>query len=75
MHPCKHTKRGVEDIFTWLMLKLEPKKPTTNNIKSYTQYVNKLKAIRQQVNINLDFIAQIRALLQCSRPSLLMTAA
>jgi TnpA family transposase len=49
-----------EDIFTWIMLKLEPKKPTLNNIKGYIQYVTKLKDIRQQLNINLDFIAPAR---------------
>lgn len=48
------------NILTWLMLKLEPKKPTTNNIKGYIQYVNKLKEIRQQVKVNLDFIAPAR---------------
>jgi hypothetical protein len=32
-----------ENTLTWLMLKLEPKKPTTNNIKGYIQYVNNLK--------------------------------
>lgn len=49
-----------ENTLTWLMLKLEPKKPTTNNIKGYIQYVNKLKDIRQRININLDFIAPAR---------------
>jgi hypothetical protein len=53
-------KTDDENTLTWLMLKLEPKKPTTNNIKGYVQYVNKLKDIRQRVNINLDFIAPAR---------------
>ena len=42
------------------MLKLEPKKPTTNNIKGYVQYVNKMISLRQQLNINLDFIPPVR---------------
>ena len=42
------------------MLKLEPKKPTTNNIKGFIQYVNSMSAIRQKININLDFIAPAR---------------
>lgn len=49
-----------EDVLSWSMLKMEPKKPTTNNIKGYVQYVNKMKAIRQKININLDFIAPAR---------------
>jgi TnpA family transposase len=48
------------NTLTWKMLKLEPKKPTTNNIKGYIQYVNKLKDIRQRININVDFIAPAR---------------
>ena len=31
------------NIYHGLMLKQEPKKPTTNNIKEFIQYVNKLK--------------------------------
>lgn len=49
-----------EDVLSWSMLKLEPKKPTTNNIKKYVHYVNKMKGIRQQININLDFISPAR---------------
>lgn len=49
-----------ENFLFWSMLKLEPKKPTTNNIKGYVQYVNKMKAIRRQINVNLDFIAPAR---------------
>lgn len=47
-------------ILSWQMLKLEPKKPTTNNIKGFVQYVNKMRTLRQTVNINLDFIAPAR---------------
>jgi TnpA family transposase len=49
-----------EDVFTWSMLKMEPKKPSTTNIRLYVQYVVKMKAIRQSININLDFIAPAR---------------
>jgi hypothetical protein len=48
------------EVLSWSMLKLEPKKPTTHNIKGYVQYVNNLKALRQKININLDFIAPAR---------------
>jgi hypothetical protein len=32
----------------------------TNNIKGFVQYVNKMRALRQKININLDFIAPAR---------------
>jgi TnpA family transposase len=48
------------EILSWLMLKLDPKKPTTNNIKEYIQYVNKMKTLRQKINIGLDFIVPTR---------------
>lgn len=48
------------EILSWTMLKLEPKKPTSNNIKKYIQYVNKMKSLRQKLNINLDFISPQR---------------
>lgn len=44
-------------ILSWQMLKLEPKKPTTNNIKGFVQYVNKMRILRKKINIILDFIA------------------
>ena len=49
-----------DDVLTWSMLKLEPKKPSTNNVRMYVQYVVKMKAIRRLININLDFIAPAR---------------
>lgn len=49
-----------DEILSWQALKLESKKPTTNNIKSYVQYVNKLKAIREKINIDMDFITPAR---------------
>jgi len=49
-----------DEMLSWQMLKLEPKKPTTNNIKGFVQYVNKMRALRQKSNINLDFIAPAR---------------
>ena len=48
------------EIFSWSMLKQESKKPTTNHIKNYIDYVNKMKDLRQKINIPLDFIAPAR---------------
>ncbi|MBS0351530.1 MAG: hypothetical protein JSR33_10180, partial [Proteobacteria bacterium] len=47
-------------ILSWAMLKLEPKKPTTNNIKSYTRYVSTMLELRQQFELSLDFIVPAR---------------
>ncbi len=47
-------------ILSWQMLKMEPKKPTTNNIKSFVQYVNKMRKLRQKINVNFDFIVPAR---------------
>jgi hypothetical protein len=47
-------------VLSWAMLKLEPKKPTTNNIKDYIQYVNTMLKLRQQFDLSLDFIAPAR---------------
>lgn len=49
-----------DDSLTWAMLKLAPKKPTQNNVKSFVKHVNKMRALRQEININLDFIAPSR---------------
>jgi Tn3 transposase DDE domain/Domain of unknown function (DUF4158) len=49
-----------EDILSWSMLKLEPKKPTLNNIKGYVHYVDNLRVLYQKININLDFISPTR---------------
>jgi hypothetical protein len=48
------------EILSWAMLKLEPKKPTTNNIKDYIRYVNTMLKLRQQFDLSLDFIAPTR---------------
>ncbi len=48
------------DHLSWFALKQEPKKPTTNNIKQYVNYVNRLKSIRQKVNFDLNFITPAR---------------
>ncbi len=42
------------------MLKLEPKRPTINNIKAFVQYINKMRALRQRINIDLEFITPAR---------------
>jgi len=49
-----------EDSLTWLTLKTEAKKPTRNKIHDYVNYVEKLKALRESIPINLDFIAPAR---------------
>ena len=51
---------GDVDSLTWATLKLAPKKPTQNNVKSFVKHVNKMRALRQEININLDFIAPSR---------------
>lgn len=48
------------NALSWTMLKLESKKPTSNNIKQYIQYVNSMEKLRQKININLDFISPTR---------------
>ncbi len=49
-----------EDLLTWAALKTEAKKPTLNKIKKYVSYVNKLKALRQIINADLEFIPPAR---------------
>ena len=49
-----------DEVLSWSLLKLEPKRPTTNNIKEYVQYVSTMKSLRQKININLDFITPAR---------------
>lgn len=48
------------EVLSWQMLKLDPKKPTANNMREYIQYVNKMKTLRQKINISLDFIVPTR---------------
>ena len=48
------------DYLSWVALKQEPKKPTTNNVKQYVSYVNRLKLLRQKVDFNLSFITPAR---------------
>ncbi len=47
-------------FLSWATLKLEPKKPTTNNVRGFVQYVNNMRKLRQKININLDFITPAR---------------
>jgi TnpA family transposase len=54
------TDDSHSETLSWSMLKLEPKKPTTNNIKGYIQYVNRMTALSQKINISIDFIAPAR---------------
>jgi len=49
-----------DEDWSWSQLKLESKKPTPKNIRKFAQYVNKIKALHQKININLDFIAPAR---------------
>lgn len=46
--------------WSWSELKTEPKKPTPNNIKIFTAYVQKLQILREKFNLNLDFILPAR---------------
>ncbi len=56
----KVNEKDDKDLLSWTMLKLEPKKPTANNIKKYILYVTRMRSLRQNLNINLDFIAPAR---------------
>ena len=63
-------KRWVDDLlssgekeheeWTWHGLKLEARKPTTRNMRLFIGYVNRLKILREQFSMNLDFIAPKR---------------
>lgn len=48
------------DNLSWFLVKQEPKKPTTNNVKQFTGYVNRMRALQQQINIDLSFITTAR---------------
>jgi len=54
------TDNSGDKDWSWSQLKLESKKPTLKNIRKFAQYVNKIKALHQKININLDFIAPAR---------------
>lgn len=54
------TNEGDEDILPWALLKLEPKKPTKNNMKDFIRHVNELLELRQKINVPIDFIAPAR---------------
>ena len=45
---------------TWSQLKTEPEKPTTNKVRTFIKHVNDLRVLRQEININLDFITPSR---------------
>src|SRR3990167_7897862 len=49
-----------QDHLSWFLLKQEPKKPTTNNIKYFINYVNRMRTLQQKINIDLGFIAPAR---------------
>lgn len=48
------------DNLSWVKLKQEPKKPTTNNIREFINFVNKLDSLRQKINFDLGFITPTR---------------
>lgn len=54
------TDEPGDNPITWSMLKLEPKKPTPNNVKTFVKHVNNMRELRQEININLDFITPSR---------------
>jgi TnpA family transposase len=49
-----------DDHLPWFALKQEPKKPTTNNIKEFANYVKRLRSLRQKINFDVSFIAPSR---------------
>jgi len=40
-----------QDDFSWFLLKKDPKKPTTNNVKQFIIYVNKMRELQNKINI------------------------
>lgn len=55
------TKVDNDDtLLSWFMLKQEPRKPTTNNVKEFIIYAKKMKSILQKINVDLSFIAPAR---------------
>jgi TnpA family transposase len=56
----EETTENTSDFLSWTMLKLEPKKPTYNNIKDFVHYVNKMIALREKINVDIDFITPAR---------------
>lgn len=50
----------VEDEWTWFGLKKEPKSPTSKNMRNFIAYVNRLKQLREQLYVDINFIAPSR---------------
>jgi TnpA family transposase len=50
----------TQDEWTWFGLKQEPRSPTSNNMRNFISYVNQLKQLREQLFVNVDFIAPAR---------------
>lgn len=50
----------TQEEWTWFGLKQEPRSPTSNNMRSFISYVNRLKQLREQLFVNVDFIAPTR---------------
>lgn len=49
-----------EKEWSWLDLKQEPKSPTPNNMRCFIAYVSRLKNLREQLFVDVDFIAPTR---------------
>jgi TnpA family transposase len=50
----------VEKSWTWKTIKQEPKGPTPKNMKEYIDHVDRLKKIRQQFQLDINFILPAR---------------
>ena len=50
----------TQDEWRWFGLKQEPRSPTSNNMRNFIAYVNRLKQLREQLFVNVDFIAPAR---------------
>ncbi|MFN3233858.1 MAG: Tn3 family transposase [Gammaproteobacteria bacterium] len=59
-HMLESNDDKVEGQWTWVGLKQEPKSPTSNNMRSFISYVNRLKQLREQLYVNIDFITPAR---------------
>ena len=50
----------TEGEWMWFSLKQEPESPTSNNMRKFIYYVNRLKQLREQLYVDIDFIAPAR---------------
>jgi TnpA family transposase len=50
----------TQEEWTWFGLKQEPRSPTSTKMRNFIAYVNRLKQLREQLFVNIDFINPAR---------------